>query len=275
MLSYQHHYHIGNHADVLKHWLLFETLTYMQRKDKPFDYIDTHSGAGLYQLGDQKTQKLKEYQSGINRLIANPISEMQGYIDVVAPFLKDNTYPGSCLINQQLQRRSDRSWLYELHPATFEELKTSCLKRKKVFCRQEDGFKGLLGLLPNQFHRAVTLIDPSYEIKQDYQQVAKVLQQAYKRMPNVVALLWYPIVNRTQIDELEHSFIQSELRNVQLFELSISDDTEERGMTGSGMIVVNPPWNLKAKAETALPELSKILSDDNTARYRVAQLINE
>ncbi|XOV77402.1 MAG: 23S rRNA (adenine(2030)-N(6))-methyltransferase RlmJ [Aestuariibacter sp.] len=275
MLSYQHHYHVGNHGDVLKHWVLYEVFCYLQKKPKPFDYIDTHAGAGLYQLNDGKTLKLKEYESGIARLLNNPPNSMSAFCELMASYTKQGLYPGSSYLANSLLRRGDRSWLYELHPATFKELEQHCPKRRYCFPRNEDGFTGLLGLLPNQAKRAVVLIDPSYELKEDYQKVVSIAEKSLQKMPNTVVLIWYPVVNRQHIEELLKAIRHSTLNNVLNIELRTTSDGDAKGMTGSGMIVINPPWTLKSIAQEVLPALSDVLAADEGAGYDVQQLVEE
>ena len=274
MLSYQHHYHVGNHADVLKHWVLFECLTYMQKKDKPFEYIDTHAGAGLYSLGDAKTKKLREHESGISRLLQKPVPQMQEFIELINSFMQQGQYPGSPALVNHLLRRQDKSWLFELHPQTFLELQQHCALRKQHLVRKEDGFVQLNGLLPVLSKRALVLIDPSYEIKDDYSNVVLAIDKAIKKMPQAQILLWYPVVNRDDVDHIEQHLQTTLVRNVLQLELSVEEDTLAKGMTGSGMLVVNPPWTLAKKANEVVPALTKVLAPENGS-YKVRQLIAE
>lgn len=279
MLSYQHHYHVGNHADVLKHWVLFESVNYMQKKPTAFDYIDTHAGAGLYHFSDPKTQKLKEYESGINRILANPFEQINPFLQLITKFTSIGKYPGSPALVDSVLRDPDRSWLFELHPKTVEETKRhfetkKSARKRKTMVRQEDGFQGLNGVLPTASKRALVLIDPSYEIKEDYVNVVDAIKKAIAKMPQITVLLWYPIVNRDDVYVIETQLLRSKIRNVLQLELSISDDSEEKGMTGSGMIIVNPPWTLKASAESVLPKLANILSEQS-GNHLIRQIVEE
>lgn len=274
MLSYQHHYHVGNHADVLKHWVLFECLNHLQKKAKPFDYIDTHAGAGLYQFDDAKTQKLKEYETGVNLLLKEEFQEVDAFTQMLKGFTSEGTYPGSPAIVNHLLRPGDKSWLFELHPQTFEEIKQHCQRKRQTFVRQDDGFKGLHGLLPCASKRALVLIDPSYEIKEDYVNVVTAIKKAIQKMSQTMLLLWYPVVNRSDADLIEALLMGSHVRNVLQLELSVAPDTDAKGMTGSGMIVVNPPWTLATQAEQVLPKLTDVLSK-GAGSYQIKQLIGE
>ena len=124
---------------------------------------------------------------------------------------------------KRLLREDDKAWLYEMHPKVIGTLKDNCEQRRKCYVKQEDGFQGLLSVLPVKNARALVLVDPSYEIKSDYQHVVDVLSKAYQKMPQVMMLLWYPVVNRETIDELERRIDRSPMRNVQLFEVGFSD----------------------------------------------------
>lgn len=274
MLSYQHHYHAGNHADVLKHWLLLECLYYLQKKNKPFDYIDTHAGAGLYQLDSKEAQKTRESAKGVLQLDWEKLPGLALYRSAVEDDLSRNQYPGSPLLVKRLLRSEDNAWFFELHPQTITELREHCAKKHKCFVQQEDGFVGLLGLLPNKSRRALVLIDPSYEIKDDYQTVVTIMAKAYKKMPQTMLLLWYPVVDRQRINTLERVIKESAIRNVQLFELGINKNADF-GMGASGMIIVNPPWTLADHFDQWAPELARQLGQDGQHYYRYAQLAGE
>lgn len=260
MLSYQHHYHVGNHADVLKHWVLFECVKHFLKKDKPFEYIDTHAGAGLYSLLDEKTLKLKEFEDGINRLMTNTPEALAEFVAFIRNFIEQQQYPGSPAIVDRMLRRGDKSWLFELHPQTFAEITQHCARRRKTFVRQESGFQGLNGLLPVASKRALVLIDPSYELKEDYQNVCTAIERAYRKMPQATLLLWYPVVKRSNVSVIEDQLLASPVRNIVQLELNINPDSDETGMTGSGMILVNPPWTLALQAEKVLPTLLQTLA---------------
>lgn len=270
MLSYQHEYHAGNHADVLKHWLLLECLRYLQRKATPFDYIDTHAGSGLYKLDSVEACKTGEAQQGIIRLQDAELAGLQDYLDQVKPYLGRQQYPGSPLLAIELLRSTDRAWLFERHPRSSTSLRQLCGRKRGYRISTDDGFSGLLGLLPSPSRRCLVLMDPSYEIKSDYQRVFDTSVAAWRRMPGVVLLLWYPVVNRDAIDKLEAQFAASPIGNAQLFEMGIADD-QARGMSASGLIVINPPWTLAEAFHNTIPAVSALLSGDGRARTRFVQ----
>lgn len=281
MLSYRHAFHAGNFADVLKHYVLVEILHYLCKKDKAFDYIDTHAGSGMYSLLSKEAKLNQEYQSGIGlwfqNIPAESLPDLGHYLDLIKGLNLQGLryYPGSPVLAQSCLREQDKLWCFELHPKDFLSLRKELGEGKNIHLRQEDGFKGLLSLLPSSSRRALVLIDPPYEIKNDYQQVIDTLITAYKKMPTACYALWYPVVERERINKLEKQIKKSELNDVCLFELGISGDTSGHGMTASGMIVVNPPYTLFNQMKNLLPELAKAFSVDKQLHYRCLRLKEE
>lgn len=280
MLSYRHSFHAGNAADVLKHSILIHILQHLQRKEKAFCYVDTHAGAGLYALNSEHAEKTQEYKQGIGALwqAKNLPDALESYRQVIQAFNSDNElnhYPGSPLIAQHLLRRQDRLFLYELHSSDVQLLESSLRADRRVQVHHQDGFKHCAGLLPPTQRRGMVLIDPSYEVKTDYERVLEIILQLYQRFATGTYVLWYPVVERPRINELERKIQASNLKNVQLFELAQQADSHEYGMTASGMIVINPPWTLKAAMETALPFLAEQLGMANQGSYRIKQLKDE
>lgn len=277
MLSYRHSFHAGNHADVIKHIVLIEIFEHLIKKDSTFDYIDTHAGAGLYNLQNEHASKLQEYKQGIAQLNVEQWPELATYFNIISKHNPDGGlkfYPGSPLIAMYFLRAKDRSWLYELHPKDADLLSNNMAKIKRARVMPEDGFKGLLSLLPPASRRGVVLIDPSYEIKTDYAQVFDTLVAAYKKFPTGTYALWYPVVDRTIIDALERKFIHSGIKKTQRFELAIAPDQFGSGMSASGMIVINPPWTLKDKMSQILPKLVASLGSEG-AFYKCDTLVEE
>ncbi|NOQ94661.1 MAG: 23S rRNA (adenine(2030)-N(6))-methyltransferase RlmJ [Methylophaga sp.] len=277
MLSYRHSFHAGNYADVLKHIVQIEILEHLTKKDSPFDYIDTHAGAGLYNLKSEHATKLQEYTQGIAKLNPDEYPELTTYFDILS---KQNSsgklsfYPGSPLIATSFLRKRDRAWLYELHPKDAELLLKNTANRKNIRVMRDDGFKGLLSLLPPVSRRGLVLVDPSYEIKTDYGKVFTVLAEAYKKFPTGTYALWYPVVDRKIIDQLERKFIRSGIKKIQRFELGIARDQFGTGMSASGMIVINPPWTLMNKMSQVLPKLVNSLGGEG-AFYKCDELVGE
>ncbi|MEH6628635.1 MAG: 23S rRNA (adenine(2030)-N(6))-methyltransferase RlmJ [Motiliproteus sp.] len=275
MLSYRHAFHAGNHGDVLKHLVLANTIDYLLRKETPVLYIDTHAGAGRYQLNNAMAKKTEEASKGIGSLAFSRLPESADiYQQALAGYLKQRQYPGSPLLAADLLRRQDRLALYELHPKDQTALQRLFGKDKRVQVESADGFAGLKARLPAKNSRALVLMDPSYEMKSDYQQVANSIQEGYKRMPSAVFLVWYPVVERHRINKLINDLKASKVRDLWQFELGVEADTEEYGMTASGMLVINPPWVLPEQLRTLLPAIQQQLAPDS-GHSCVEQLVPE
>lgn len=280
MLSYRHAFHAGNFADVLKHSLFLHCLSYMTQKDKPLRVIDTHAGAGAYKLGNSQPLKNREFDNGIGKLWQKtdlpPL--LQDYVAAINAFNSEgrlNFYPGSPILAQAILRPIDRLFLYELHSTDWRLLQENIGKDKRVKIEDDDGLAGMQALLPPPDRRALVLIDPSYEIKSDYQEVIRQVIQAHKRFSTGTIAIWYPVVLRQRIDEMERALQKSGIRNIQLFEFGLAPDNPEYGMSSSGMIVINPPWTLWTAMEQALPYLVDNLSEDGQGFYRLEQLVAE
>ena len=278
MLSYRHSFHAGNFADVLKHVVLVDILEYFNKKESAFDYIDTHSGAGLFNLQSAHAQKIAEHVHGIDKLNTSELPELTTYFDIIKRLNPEDGgrfYPGSPFFAQQFIRAQDRAWLYELHPEDHKLLCKNMLKHKRIRIHNEDGLKGLLALLPPVSRRAMVLVDPSYEIKSEYEQVGECIQKAYKKFPTGTYAIWYPVVERKKIELFERQFMRSGIKNIQRFELGVRVDSTERGMTSSGMIVINPPWTLFNNMSALLPKLARALTTEDKPFFKCDVLCSE
>lgn len=277
MSNYRHAFHAGNPADVLKHVALVEILGYLCEKEKPFAYIDTHAGAGIYRLGTPSAGRSREFESGIGRLLGAGEPELQPYLAIIRHFNADGRlrrYPGSPKIAAQSLREQDQGWLFETDPDEFPDLRQAFQGNPLFHLAQEDGFDGLFRLLPPISRRACTLIDPPYEANQDYARVVEQLITAHKRFATGTYILWYPVVERWRIERMERSLIKSGLRRIQRFELqhAISHNT---GMWASGLFVINPPWMLMRRMQRVLPILAERLGEDGTFGFRCEELVGE
>lgn len=273
MLSYRHSFHAGNHADVLKHLVSSLIIESLKQKDSPFVYIDTHSGAGRYCLSDEWSEKTGEYKDGIAKLWANraqlesdfpQLAEYFKAIDAVnAPSVSDpylEYYPGSPRVAKALLRREDRMVLTELHPKDHELLCQEFGRDRRVKISKEDGFSRLKACVPPLERRGMVLIDPPYELSHEYQDVVNALCDSHKRWATGIYALWYPVVLRETIVQLESRLKNLGIKKILKIELGISQDTDKHGMTASGMIVINPPWKLYEQMQTLLPCLKDVLA---------------
>lgn len=278
MLSYRHGFHAGNFADVLKHSIVSLIIQALKQKDKPFVYIDTHAGAGKYQLQSEFAQKTAEFQQGIGRLWqANPIPEVAR--DYMAVVRAENTaqllrYPGSPQLVRRLIRNQDRMQLSELHSTDFSNLQQLFAGDKVVSVEKEDGLQTLPKKLPPIQRRGLVLIDPSYEVKADYRSVIDSLIKAYQHFANGSYALWYPVIDRNVTETMLKRLADSGIRKQLRIEHCIQADGAVRGMTGSGMLLINPPWQLEEQANSLLPWLNQLLTD-NQGHWQIVWQVPE
>ncbi len=247
MLSYQHIYHAGNLADVQKHVLLCALLDYMTRKDKPLSYLETHAGRGLYRLDAPEAIKTGEAAAGIDLLQA------KGLLPADHPYLRAlarvraahgaRAYPGSPLLAAECLRPQDRMHLAELHPQEYAALQQVMLGTGAQVV-QQDGFAMAQALTPPDPRRGVMLIDPSYEVKADYDAIPKTIAKLHRKWNVGVIALWYPILtdNRhaAMLAALEAANLPKPLRH----EVTFPPARDGHRMVGSGMFIVNAPYGL-------------------------------
>ncbi len=245
MLSYQHIYHAGNLADVHKHSMLAWVLDYMTRKDKPLSYIETHAGRGLYDLTDDAAVKTGEAAQGIQRAADwfapdHPYSKVRARIRTAHG---PNAYPGSPVVAAEGLRPMDSIHLSELHPQEFAALKTNMAPYGGVF-KQMDGWELALSLCPPEPRRGLLLIDPSFEIKTDYETIPKTIGQIHRKWGVGVIMLWYPILTDGPHKPMIHA-LQSALPNAVTHEVSFPPARTGHRMVGSGLFVVNAPYGFQ------------------------------
>ncbi len=270
MLSYRHGFHAGNAADVLKHSVLSFVLDYLVKKPKPLYLLDTHAGAGAYDLTDAMAHKTGEHAQGIGRfdgLTADGPALCAAYLKALTSLRKTAAaYPGSPAFLQHFQREGDRLDLAELHPTDHLALSGRFNGKERVTVHREDGLALMIARLPPPERRGLVLIDPSYEVKSDYEQVVARLAGAHKRFATGVYLLWYPVIDRDRTEVFLARLAETGMRRQLRIELCQEADRPGRGMTGSGLIAVNPPWTLEAAARDGLVWLSKTLDAGGPSR---------
>ena len=274
MLSYRHAFHAGNHADVLKHFVEVQLLRHLAQKDKPFWFIDTHAGAGCYALDSGYATQNAEYESGIARLwqrddLPVPLAEYVALVKRINPDGQMKLYPGSPLIALKLLREQDRMRLFELHPSDSEILQENFAGHgAQVLIQTADGFGALKALLPPPPRRALVLIDPPYEDKQDYQRVVSALREGLKRFFGGVYAVWYPQLQRAEARLLPDQLKKLPVKSWLHVALSVQTPNEDGfGMHGSGMFILNPPWTLHGMLQEVMPYLVKHLGQDQSAAY--------
>lgn len=278
MLSYRHAFHAGNHADVLKHFVELELLRYLVQKDKPFWVIDTHAGAGCYALDSAYAAKNAEYESGIARLweTTDLPASLAGYVALVRQLNPDGAlrlYPGSPLVALHVLREQDRMRLFELHPTDYALLEQNFAGHgSRVVLQQADGFGALKALLPPPPRRALVLIDPPYEEKQDYRRVVDALQEGLKRFATGTYAVWYPLLQRSESQQLAVKLKRLPAQNWLHVALSVQTPSADGfGMHGSGLFIINPPWTLHATLREVMPRLVSLLGQDGQGSFVLEQ----
>ena len=272
MLAYRHAFHAGNHADVLKHVVLLAVLERMAAKDKGYFYVDTHAGAGGYQLGDRMAQRLAEYETGIGALWPRRDAPpaVAAYLEQIRVFNPDGQlryYPGSPSLAAQLRRPQDSLRLFEMHPSDYRPLATLLGKQDGVMVNLGDGYAGLKSVLPPPTRRGVVLIDPSYELDQDYRKVLSALRDALTRFATGVYMVWYPMLqslDSVQLPKRLKALAPAGWLHAQLTVAAASP--EGYGLMGSGMFVLNPPYGLHDALKPVLPWLARQLGQDGAGK---------
>ncbi|WP_421534272.1 23S rRNA (adenine(2030)-N(6))-methyltransferase RlmJ [Morganella morganii] len=280
MLSYRHSFHAGNHADVLKHTVQSLIIESLKEKEKPFLYLDTHAGAGRYQLSGEYAERTGEYLEGIARIWAQESvpEELKTYLEAVSalnPRGDLRFYPGSPLIAAHLLRDHDKLNISELHPSDFPLLRNEFSRDNRARVVREDGYQQLKSQLPPLSRRGFVLIDPPYELKSDYQAVVKGIQEGHRRFATGTYAVWYPVVLRQQIKRMVKDFQATGIRKILQIELAVRPDSDQRGMTASGMIVINPPWKLESQMKSVLPWLHNVLVPEGTGHTLVEWITPE
>lgn len=274
LLSYRHSYHAGNHADVLKHSVMSLIIEKLKEKNKPFVFIDTHSGAGMYDLTTEQALKRSEFKTGIGKLLPgkSQFPELKDYFDLIMKLNPENHlrwYPGSPRLAAHLLRKQDRIILMELHNTEIDNLQKNMRGDVRIEIHHRNGFEGLVGILPPIPARGLVLIDPAYEVKEDYQQVVTSVQEASLRWPTGIYVIWYPILSaqRDRSSVMLQRLGKCDFKNLLVAELSVREQQQDVGMHGSGMVIINAPWQLDQRLTTLLPRLSHHLAQDTSARW--------
>lgn len=277
MLAYRHAFHAGNHADVLKHLVLTMVLRYMNGKDKPYRFVDTHAGAGGYSLEGRYAKKKAEYVQGIGRLwerddLPAPVED---YVARVREFNPDGgltQYPGSPAFARLLMRPGDQQRFFELHPTDERILASYAQGQRGVEVHHGDGFEGLKGQLPPSTRRGVVLIDPSYELNADYARVVATLRDALQRFAEGVYLVWYPQVTKVEAAQLPRRLQALAPKGWLHARLTVQRlDNQGFGLAGSGMFVINPPYTLHDELAGVLPWLVETLGQYDGANFLLEQ----
>lgn len=277
MFGYRHGFHAGNFADVFKHVILIQLLRALRKKDKPFFVLDTHAGAGRYDLRSSEAQKVGEYREGIARLWGRDglAPELQDYLALVRAANSGaalTTYPGSPRLVQALLRPDDRLVACELHPNEYPLLQAELAGARHVAVHKLDGYAALNAHLPPKEGRGLVLMDPSFEMNGEFDRLRDALRLLQQRWRNGMLAIWYPVLNRAPSARFLDAAARLGLPKLLCVELGLAPYDSPRGMHGCGMLIVNPPWQLDETLARLLPELLGLLRRDAGGQTRVEWL---
>jgi 23S rRNA (adenine2030-N6)-methyltransferase len=245
-MNYRHAYHAGNFADVHKHAALTLLMAHLRRKDTPFHVLDTHAGIGRYDLESVEAGKTREWEGGIGKVIGRTDPILEEYLSLVRAEnaeLSLRFYPGSPWLLRRLMRPIDRLTLVELHPEDAGALRGLFQRDRQTQIREEDAYQALKATLPPKERRGLALIDPPYEKTDEMQALTRGLAEALRRWPTGIYAIWYPIKSASEVDRLK-SEIANLGRPCLADELMLYDTSDENRLNGSGIILINPPWQL-------------------------------
>ncbi|WP_424628049.1 23S rRNA (adenine(2030)-N(6))-methyltransferase RlmJ [Bradyrhizobium sp. SYSU BS000235] len=285
-MNYRHAFHAGNFADVIKHITLARILTYLHEKPAAFRVIDTHAGAGLYDLTSDEAERGGEWRTGIARLMQARLSDavmtlVSPYLDIVRAFnpQRDLTaYPGSPLIARALLRPQDRLVACELEPTARKHLIRALHRDPQGRVVDLDGWTALPAFVPPNERRGLVLIDPPFESRDEFTRLADGFAAAHGKWPTGIYMLWYPIKERRAVEALADRVARianagggSDAKCLRV-EFSVAPQTADSGLVSTGLLIVNPPWTLAAELKTILHELEKPLGQGGAGRFRVDAL---
>jgi 23S rRNA (adenine2030-N6)-methyltransferase len=277
-MNYHHDYHAGNFADVMKHVILARVLTYMKQKPKPFRVIDTHAGAARYDLEGSEASKTGEWRDGIARIyeaeLPDAVAELLApYLEAVRAVNHDELqyYPGSPLIARHLMRPDDVLVANELNATEFARLKEEFGRVKSTTILNIDARHAVKSLLPPKERRGVVLIDPPFEERSEFSDLATAVEEALTRFAAGTYLIWYPLKDEAAADR----FVSAATTRAGLefldVRLAVSKPFAGLGLTASGVLVINPPFVLKNELETIMPVLEELLAEGAGSRYELRE----
>ncbi|WP_375174890.1 23S rRNA (adenine(2030)-N(6))-methyltransferase RlmJ [Pseudooceanicola sp.] len=249
MLSYQHSYHAGNPADIHKHAILAWMLDRLSQKPKPLSYLETHAGRAVYDLSSAEALKTGEAAAGVGRMLGKfaPDHPYRKAVEALRAEAGSTAYPGSPWIAAHLLRADDQLHLAELHPQEHEALRVAMRGRARV--HRADGLELAMSLCPPEPRRGVLVIDPSYEIKTEYEALPPFIGKLHRAWNVGVIALWYPILKDGRHRGMLRGLEALQLPRVVRSEVSFPPVREGHGMVGSGLYVVNAPFGLAEEAE--------------------------
>ena len=266
-MNYRHAYHAGNFADVIKHIVLVLCLGYLQKKEGGLCLIDAHAGAGFYRLDSEEGGKTGEWQRGIGRLMHASAAppDLQPYLDLVQADTAAQRYPGSPFIMARCLRSQDRLVASELHEPTFEALQAVLSPYKAARSLHKDAYECIRAHIPPKERRGLVLIDPPFELKEEFETLARQMREWKKRWATGVYILWYPIKAHLPVAELKEAARELSLARTWCLETLILPREQPETLNGCGLIVFNAPYTMPERTEALLPYLKDAMGLHETA----------
>lgn len=279
-MNYRHAFHAGNFADVAKHALLVALVGRLQAKPSPICLLDAFAGAGRYDLSAEPARRTGEFRDGIARLFgADPApAGLERYLDLVRaenPAGALTRYPGSPALAARLLRDGDRLLAVEKHPEDAAALKRAFADEPRVEVHRRDGYEAMAALVPPAERRGLVLVDPAFEVVDEFERMTAALVRAHRRWPTGVYALWYPIKHRPPVDAFLGDLALTGLRRILATELTVRPPTSPERLNGAGLVVVNPPYGFDEAARRLLEALAPMLAREAGARARVETLVGE
>lgn len=263
-MNYRHAFHAGNHADVLKHLTLARLIALLSRKEAPFAYLDSHAGVGLYDLRGDQASRTGEWLEGIDRLwraadVPALVDDYLGVVRAMNPEGELRHYPGSPELARVLSREQDSLHLNEKHPEDGELLKDNMRGDRRVAVHRGEGWHVPRALLPTREKRTLLLIDPPFEQPDEFERCVQALDEAHGRMRQAIVAIWYPIKDRRQLKRFYQRLEKSAAPKMLRAELYVHSPDDAERLTGSGLVISNPPWGLEDELRELLPWLATLL----------------
>jgi 23S rRNA (adenine2030-N6)-methyltransferase len=262
-MNYRHAFHAGNFADVVKHAVLARVIAHLRKKEAPFRVIDTHAGAGLFDLSSDEARRGGEWQDGIGRVWQHAFASeaatlLAPYLEAMAAFNPGGAlthYPGSPLLVQQWLRDQDRLIACELEPGAARLLTRNLAGDNRLKAIIIDGWTGLNAFIPPKEKRGLILIDPPFEQDNEWQRLVEAVGSAHRKWPTGTLLVWYPIKDQREVARFVRALAALQLPKSLRMELFRSKDTGGK-LRGTGLIAINAPFTLESEAQILLPALS-------------------
>jgi 23S rRNA (adenine2030-N6)-methyltransferase len=298
-MNYRHAFHAGNFADVVKHAVLARILLHLQEKPAAFRVIDTHAGAGLYDLSGEEARRGGEWRDGIGRLLDDAAGEtgrmpaadlLRPYLDIVRSYNqgedKLSAYPGSPLIARALLRPQDRMTACELEPNVSRQLLAHLRRDAQARVVAIDGWTALTAYVPPNERRGLVLIDPPFEQANEFERMASAFDAAFAKWPTGIFALWYPVKDVQAAGRFAQAIARSIARQysapakgraganlsekcLRVVFQTMPEMRSAAGLVSAGLMIANPPWTLEQELRAIMPWLAKRLGREGGGRFTI------